>query len=130
MSSWTRVNAPGLPEFPAFAHAAVVGDTIHLAGMIGLNEDFSAPVEGGAGPETTRALRLAEQILQECGASLADVVKVGAYLIDLDDYEAVNEAYIGVFGPRTPARFAVGCASLLFGARVELECTASRASAR
>lgn len=126
MSSWSRVNAPGVPEFPAFAHAAVAGDTIYVSGMVGLNEDFSAPVEGGIGPETTRALRLAEQILHECGASLADVVKVGVSMIDLGEWDVMNQAYLEVFGAHTPSRIAVGCASLLFGVRVEFDCVANR----
>jgi hypothetical protein len=28
--SWTRVVAPGLPEFPAFAHAAIAGETVYM----------------------------------------------------------------------------------------------------
>ena len=35
MPGWKRVNVEGLPEFPAFAHAAVAGDHIHVAGMLG-----------------------------------------------------------------------------------------------
>jgi hypothetical protein len=29
--SWHRITAPGLPELPAFAHAAVAGDDIYVA---------------------------------------------------------------------------------------------------
>jgi 2-iminobutanoate/2-iminopropanoate deaminase len=123
---WTRVNAPGLPELPAFAHAAIAGDQIYVSGMLGLTEDFSAVVEGGIAAETRQALRHVERILAACDASLADVVKVTAYLTDLADWPAMNEAYIDVFGPHTPARTAVGCAGLLFGARVEFDCIAHR----
>ena len=35
MPGWKRVNVEGLPEFPTFAHAAVAGDHIHVAGMLG-----------------------------------------------------------------------------------------------
>jgi hypothetical protein len=38
----------------------------------------------------------------------------------------MNEAYLEVFGSKTPARFAIGCASLLFGARAEFDCVAYR----
>lgn len=126
MPSWSRINAPGLPEFPAFAHAAIAGHVIHVAGMIGLNDDASGVVEGGIGPETTRALRFVECILQECDAELADVAKVSVYMTDLTEWDAMNEAYIDVFGAHTPARIAVGCASLLFGAKVEFDCIAYR----
>jgi hypothetical protein len=29
MRSWSRVNAPELPELPVFAHAAVAGDHVY-----------------------------------------------------------------------------------------------------
>jgi enamine deaminase RidA (YjgF/YER057c/UK114 family) len=56
------VNVPGLPEFPAVAHATIAGDFIYVSGMIGLDESFTAVIDGGIGPETTRALRLIERI--------------------------------------------------------------------
>ena len=126
MSSWTRVNAPGLAEFPVFAHAAIAGDHIYVSGMLGVKDDFSGLVDGGIEAETTQALRLVERILHACGASLADLVKVSVYMPDLGEWQAMNRAYLDVIGAHTPARIAVGCAALLFGARVELDCVAYR----
>jgi enamine deaminase RidA (YjgF/YER057c/UK114 family) len=126
MPQWTRVNAPGLPELPVFAHAAVAGDHIHLSGMLGLTDDFAGLVGGGVAAETTQALRHVERILAACDASLADVVKVSAFMPDLGEWDVMNAAYLETFGPRTPARIAVGCSSLLFGARVEFDCVAYR----
>ena len=128
MASWDRITAPGLPEFPAFAHAAVAGDHVYVSGMLGIREDLSGLVEGGIKAETRQALRLVERILQACDASLADVVKVTVYMTDLGEWEAMNEAYLEALGSRTPARIAVGCAGLLFGARVEFDCVAVRAA--
>jgi 2-iminobutanoate/2-iminopropanoate deaminase len=124
--SWTRVNAPGLPELPVFAHAGVAGDHVYVSGMLGLEDDFSAVVPGGAGPETTKALEHVERILRACDATLADVVKVSVYMPDLGEWGEMNDAYVAAFGPATPARIAVGCDSLLFGAHVELDCIAYR----
>jgi enamine deaminase RidA (YjgF/YER057c/UK114 family) len=124
MPDWSRINAPGLPELPVFAHAAVAGDHIYVSGMLGLVDDFSGVVEGGIGPETTQALRHVSRILAACDASLADVVKVSVFMPDLGEWDAMNAAYLAAFGPSTPARIAVGCASLLFGARVEFDCVA------
>ncbi len=126
MPSWSRVNTPDIPEFPAFAHAAVADDHIYLAGMLGLNDDSTGVVEGGIAAETKRAPGNVERILHACGASLADVVKVTVYMTNLTEWDAMNRAYIEVFGARTPARIAVGCSTLLFGAKVELDCIAYR----
>jgi enamine deaminase RidA (YjgF/YER057c/UK114 family) len=38
----------------------------------------------------------------------------------------MNGPCLETFGPRTPARIAVGCTALLFDARVEFDCVAYR----
>jgi 2-iminobutanoate/2-iminopropanoate deaminase len=124
MSSWTPVNAPDVKAFPVFSHAAVAGDTIYVSGMLGLNDAADGLVEGGVGPETTQSFRLVERILAACDASIADIVKVSVFMPDLGEWEAMNAAYLDVFGEQPPARIAIGCASLLFGARVEFDCVA------
>jgi 2-iminobutanoate/2-iminopropanoate deaminase len=126
LADWTRITAPGLPEFPAFAHAVVAGPHIHVSGMLGLTEDGSGVVPGGVGPETKRSFELVGAILGAAGATLADIVKVSVYMTDLGQWDALNAAYLEIFGPRTPARIAVGCADLLFGAGVEFDCLALR----
>ena len=130
MPTWERVNAPELAQLPVFAHAAVAGDHVYVSGMLGVTDDFSGVVEGGVGPETTQALRHVQTILRACGASLADVVKVSVFMPDLGEWDEMNRAYVSVLGPHTPARIAVGCAALLFGARVELDCVAYRGPGR
>lgn len=124
--TWTRINSPDLPEFPVFGHAAIAGDTIYVSGMLGLDDGSGALAEGGIGPETKQSFHNVERILAACDATLADIVKVSVYMTDLGEWEEMNAAYLEIFGERTPARIAVGCASLLFGAKVEFDCVAFR----
>jgi len=124
MPSWSRIIVPELPEFPAFAHASIAGDHVYVAGMLGLRDDFGGLVDGGIEAETIQSLRHVERILRACGAALADVVKVSVYMPDLAEWDVMNGAYCTVFGSQTPARIAVGCDALLFGARVEFDCIA------
>jgi 2-iminobutanoate/2-iminopropanoate deaminase len=126
MANWQRVNVPEVKEFPAFAHAAVAGPHIYVAGMLAVDEEGSGIIEGGIAAETRHAFANVERILRGCDASLADIVKVTCYLTDLGEWEEMNGAYMKVFGPHTPARIAVGCASLLFDAKVEFDCIAYR----
>jgi 2-iminobutanoate/2-iminopropanoate deaminase len=94
--------------------------------MLAVDAEGSGIIEGGIGAETRHAFANVERILRGCDASLADIVKVTCYLTDLDEWGEMNEAYLEVFGPHTPARIAVGCASLLFDAKVEFDCIAYR----
>jgi hypothetical protein len=74
---------------------------------------FRRNVTTNSGPSTRR------------DASIADIVKVSVYMPDLGEWEAMNRAYLDVFGSHSPPRIAVGCTSLLF-ARAEFDCVAYR----
>lgn len=118
-----RVNVGGVPRLPAFSHAVQVGDHIYVAGTLGTDADLNL-VDGGVRAQTLQALAYIERILQECGASLDDVVKVNVFLTDMGTFEEMNEAYVSVFGERVPARITVGCSALALGAGVEIDCVA------
>lgn len=83
-------------------------------------------VEGGAGPETTQALRNIETILKACGATLDDLVKMSVFLADMETFPAMNAAYLAVMGSDPPARITVGRAALALGAAVEIDGIAYR----
>ncbi len=119
-----KINAPGLARLPTFCHAVVAGGFIHVSGTLGTMGDSMVLAEGGAGMQTTQALRNIESILEECGASLADVVKVNVFLADMQTFSEMNEAYLAVLGSDPPARITVGRAELALGAAVEIDAIA------
>ncbi len=119
-----RVNVEGLARLPAFSHAVVAGDFIYVSGTLGVKPNSMELVEGGTGPETTQTLHHIETILEACGASLNDVVKVSIFLADMGTFEDMNEAYLKVMGSDPPARITVGRADLALGAAVEIDCIA------
>ncbi len=119
-----KVTVDGLAKLPAFCHAVVAGDTIHVSGTLGTKPNSMELVAGGTAAQTARALRNVELILAGCGASLRDVVKVNVYLTDMDTFAEMNRAYLEVMGSDPPARITVGCSALALGAAVELDCMA------
>lgn len=119
-----KVNVAGLARLPAFCHAVVAGDFIYVSGTLGTKPGSMELIEGGTGPETTQALQNIDLILKECGASLADVVKVNVFLTDIGTFSAMNEAYLKVMGANPPARITVGRAELALGAAVEIDAIA------
>lgn len=119
-----RVIADGLARLPAFSHAVVAGDFIYVSGTLGTQPDSMELVPGGTGPETTQALRNIERILQSCGASLDDLVKVNVFLADMATFATMNQAYLEVIGSDPPARITVGRAELALGAAIELDAVA------
>ena len=74
-------------------------------------KDFPAQVE--------LCLRNVKAIVEKAGGSMADVVKVNAYLADLANFPVFNEIYARYFAKPYPARTTVG--AVLPGGAVQVE---------
>ena len=80
---------------------------------------------GDVGAETRQVLKNLVAVLNEAGASPAQVVRTTVFLADLGDFQTVNNQYAEVFGDGvSPARACVQVAALPKGARVEIDCVA------
>jgi len=96
------------------------GDWLVVSGQLGLKD--GALVEGGVAAQARQAVANLSDLLAGEGASLSDVVKTTVFLTDMDDFTAMNEAYMAAFGDARPARSTIGVAALpLAGAVVEIE---------
>ena len=116
-----KIVVDGLGKLPAFCHAVMAGDFIFVSGTLGTRPSSFELVDGGTGPETRQTLRNIETILADCGASLADLVKLNVFLADMATFTEMNEAYLAVIGDDPPARITVGRAGLALGAAVEID---------
>lgn len=119
-----KVNVEALGRLPAFCHAVIAGDFIYVSGTLGTRPGGLDLVEGGTREQTAQTLRNIETILRECGASLADLVKVNVFLSDMKTFPEMNAAYLEVIGSDPPARITVGRADLALGAAVEIDAVA------
>ncbi len=79
---------------------------------------------GDVSAQTERVLRSLEAVLTAAGKSFGDVVKTTIFLIDMNDFAAVNAVYERYFGSAKPARSTVAVAALPKGARIEIDCIA------
>lgn len=109
-----------------YSQAVARGDFLFLSGQIGLDPESGALVSGGIVPETERALENLRAVLAAEGLDFRHVVSVNAYLVDLEEFAAFNDAYGKALGGEAPARATVQVAALPKGARVELQCIALR----
>jgi 2-iminobutanoate/2-iminopropanoate deaminase len=119
-----KVNVEALGRLPAFCHAVMAGDFIYVSGTLGTLPGGLDLVEGGTREQTTQTLRNIETILRECGASLADLVKVNVFLSDMKTFPEMNAAYLEIIGSDPPARITVGRVELALGAAVEIDAVA------
>jgi 2-iminobutanoate/2-iminopropanoate deaminase len=100
---------------PLYSEIITCGDFVFISGH-GTNK------VGGIKEQTEFVLNEIEACLKTAGSSMAKAVKCNVYLSKLDDYKAMNEAYMGRFGEEPPVRTTVAVAGIpLDGALVEIE---------
>lgn len=115
-------DAPG--AVGPYSQGIEAAGLVFCSGQIPLDPASDALVEGTIGDQTRRCLDNLAAVLRAAGCSFGDVVKVTAFLTDMNDYGEFNDAYAAYIGDAAPARAAIGVASLPKGARIEVECIA------
>jgi 2-iminobutanoate/2-iminopropanoate deaminase len=107
------------PASSAYSGAVLVGNTLYLAGTIGLTTDDKVPET--AAEEARLVLDDLQKALQSAGMSMDDLVSVQVFCSDVKHYAEFNKVYRGYFKREFPARAFVGVGKLLFGARFEVQ---------
>jgi 2-iminobutanoate/2-iminopropanoate deaminase len=107
-----------------YSQAVQCGAELYCSGQIGLDPQTGQLVDGGVAAEAERVMENIGAVLCAAGYHPADVVKTTIFLIDMDDFGAVNTIYERFFGSAKPARSTVAVAALPRGARVEIDCIA------
>lgn len=126
----TALNVAGAPKaIGPYSQAQVVRmhggqRMVFTAGQVGLDPHEGELVAGGVGEQTDRALLNLTAVLEGAGLTLADVVKTTVYLVDMQDFQAMNDVYGRHFPSSPPARTTIAAAGLPRGARVEIEAVA------
>lgn len=119
-------DAPG--AIGPYSQAQVVrlhgNRVVYTAGQVGLDPAKGELVAGGVSEQTAQVMKNLAAVLRGAGLTLADVVKTTVFLVDMNDFQAMNEVYGKAFPASPPARTTVAVAGLPRGARVEIECVA------
>jgi reactive intermediate/imine deaminase len=119
--SKTTVQTDAAPKaIGTYSQAVRCGDTVYLAGQIGLDPATMQMVEG-IDAQIRRVFDNLKAVAAAAGGSLDDCVKVNVYLTDLGHFAKVNEIMATYFHEPYPARAAIGVASLPRNALVEVD---------
>lgn len=114
-----KKNAP-------FSDAVTVGNTLYLAGQVGINPETKKLPEGGIKAETIQALENIKAVLEHHGSDLENVVKCTVILADLEDFAEFNKIFRKYFPKNKPARTTFA-ANLLVGCKIEIDVIAVKA---
>ena len=100
------------------------GTWVYVSGQFGTDE-AGALIPGGLAAEARAALENILKAVREAGGTAADVVKITAYLMSLEDYSRYNEVRKEVFAAKLPTSTAVAVADLIVkGASIEIDAVA------
>ena len=114
----STINAPA--AIGTYSQAVKVGDTVYLSGQLGLDPATMEMVEG-VDAQIVRVFDNLKAVAEAAGGTLADVVKLNVYLIDLGNFAKVNAAMANYFSEPYPARAAIGVSALPRGGLVEMD---------
>jgi enamine deaminase RidA (YjgF/YER057c/UK114 family) len=112
------------PQLP-FSDGVLAGNTLYLAGHIGLDKSGKAPAD--VNDEIKILLDQVKVVLEQAGMTMDDLAYVQIACTDLSLYDKFNSIYRTYFTAKDlPAREFIGAATLLRGGHFELQAIAVR----
>ncbi len=112
-----EISAPVGPFSPAVRS----GESVYLSGQVAQDPASGRLIQGDVAQQTEQILKNVEAVLRAEGKTLSDVVRVGVFLTDMRDFQAMNTVYGRIFQAPYPARTTVAVAALPLGAAVEID---------
>jgi 2-iminobutanoate/2-iminopropanoate deaminase len=97
---------------------------VFASGQIPIDPHTGQFVSGGIEEQTEQVLKNLAAVLEAAGSGLNRVVKTTVFLVDMQEFAAMNEVYAKFFKDEPPARATVEAARLPRDARVEIEAIA------
>lgn len=92
------------PAGGPYSHAVIAGDFVYLSGAVPARPDGTR-VTGSFADQAHAAFSNLARVAEAAGASLAQAVRVGAYLRDWANFDEYNRIYAEYFGTENlPAR--------------------------
>ena len=119
-------NAPA-PIGP-YNQAVVHENTIYVSGQVALDPLSGKMDNPNLAEETHRVMRNLGAVLKAAGSDYDHIIKCSIFILDMNEFKAINEVYAGFFKDHHPARETVEVSKLPAGARVEVSAIAVRTS--
>jgi 2-iminobutanoate/2-iminopropanoate deaminase len=117
-------DAPAPFQGAPYSQAIRTGDLVFVSGQLALKPDHGEIVGDSIKEQTEQVFQNLAAILEEAGSGVDRLVKTTVYLVNLGDFQGMNEVYARWVGDRPPARATIEISALPSGALVEIEAIA------
>lgn len=108
-----------------YSQGVAVNGTYYFSGQIGIDPKTNVLVEG-FNAQLAQVMKNIDGLLTSQGLTRENIVKTSIFLTDLNNFGAVNDAYVEFFKAPYPARSTVEVPKLPKGAVVEIEVIAAK----
>jgi enamine deaminase RidA (YjgF/YER057c/UK114 family) len=120
-----RLDPDTMVKMPGLHQTVRVGNTVHIAGQVALDESGTFHGEGDVEAQVRQVYKNLENACRAHGGTLADMVKTTTYITDAAYFPAIGKARQEYYGENSPVN-----ATLIVGLAkpewlVEIEGTAS-----
>lgn len=109
-----------------YSHAARFGELVFTAGQLGVRPDGSHTSDLGFEDQARQAMTNLFAALRAGGSDAADVLKVTAYVVGVENWPHFNAIYAEMMGEARPARTVVPVTELHHGYLIEIDAVAVR----
>jgi enamine deaminase RidA (YjgF/YER057c/UK114 family) len=124
----TRKNfSSGAPweDLVGYSRAVRVGNNIEVTGTVAVDDDGNVVGKGNAYEQTVFAIKKIQNILEQAGASLEDVVRTRMFVTDISKWEEYGKAHREFFGAIKPCTSMIEISKLISHEYlIEIEATA------
>ena len=115
------INTKNAPKaIGPYSQAILSGNTLYCSGQIAINPDTGNLVIENITAETNQVMKNILAVLNAADMNFENVVKCSIFMIDMNDYLAVNQVYDKYFLENPPAREAVQVSLLPKNVNVEI----------
>ena len=119
------IQIPGAPlPIGPYSQAILSNDTLYVSGQIPMDPITGEIVDSSISKSTERVMENIKALINAASLKMDDIVKCNIFLIDMDDFQAVNSVYSTYFKDFPPARETVEVAKLPKGVSIEISCIA------
>jgi 2-iminobutanoate/2-iminopropanoate deaminase len=117
-------SAPAPFQGAPYSQAIISGGLVFVSGQLSLRPDHAEIIGDTIQEQTEQVFANLGAILEAAGSGLDRLVKTTVYLVDLNEFQGMNEVYARHVGDKPPARATIEVSALPAGAKVEIEAIA------
>ncbi|ADG16362.1 Endoribonuclease L-PSP [Paraburkholderia atlantica] len=124
-------HAPRLPhtDNPAalakpgghYSHVAVANGFVFVSGQLPINAQGDKLADASFDAQAEQVLANVKAALESVGSSVAQLVQVRVYVVDVEHWASFNQIYARWAGEAKPARAVVPVPQLHYGFKIEVE---------